>query len=59
MAAIARVARLGFEVRVELLPGRAATPVVAQLSRAEAEALEVAVGQIVHVRAEPLRQLAA
>ena len=57
-AEITRVLRLGFEVRVELLPAEGA-PVVAQLSRAEAEELEVAVGQIVHVRAEPLRQLAA
>jgi sulfate transport system ATP-binding protein len=57
-AEITRVLRLGFEVRLELVPAEG-TPIVAQLSRAEAEELEVATGQIVHVRAEPLRQLAA
>jgi sulfate transport system ATP-binding protein len=57
-AEIAKVLRLGFEVRVELVTAEG-TPAVAQLSRAEAEELEVGVGQIVHVRAEPLRQLAA
>jgi sulfate/thiosulfate transport system ATP-binding protein len=51
-AVVTRLIRLGFEVRAELLPaeGEALT---AQLSRAEADKLELVEGQIVHVRVDP------
>ena len=52
-AEVSRLARLGFEVRVELTPAEG-PPLSAQLSRAEAELLELAEGQIVHVRVEPV-----
>jgi sulfate transport system ATP-binding protein len=52
-AEVMRLIRLGFEVRVELQPAEG-EPLSAQLSRAEAELLELAEGQIVHVRVEPL-----
>ena len=52
-AEVTRLARLGFEVRVELTPAEG-PPLSAQLSRAEAEMLELAEGQIVHVRVEPV-----
>jgi sulfate transport system ATP-binding protein len=52
-AEVTRLLRLGFEVRVELQPAEG-EPLSAQLSRAEAELLELAEGQIVHVRVEPL-----
>jgi sulfate transport system ATP-binding protein len=52
-AEVTRLIRLGFEVRVELQPAEG-EPLSAQLSRAEAELLELAEGQIVHVRVEPL-----
>jgi sulfate/thiosulfate transport system ATP-binding protein len=52
-AEVTRLARLGFEVRVELTPAEG-PPLSAQLSRAEAELLELAEGQIVHVRVEPV-----
>ncbi len=51
-AVVTRVARLGFEVRVELLPAEG-EPLSAQLSRTEADHLELAEGQIVHVRVDP------
>ena len=51
-AVVTRLLRLGFEVRAELLPAEG-DPLVAQLSRAEAEELELAEGQIVHVRVAP------
>jgi sulfate transport system ATP-binding protein len=51
-AEVTRVVRLGFEVRVELLPAEG-DALVAQLSRSEAEGLELAEGQIVHVRVDP------
>ena len=47
-AVVTRVVRLGFEVRVELRPV-AGEPFTAQLSRDEAERLELAPGQTVHV----------
>ena len=53
-AQVQRVVHLGFEVRVELLPADApagAEPVVAQITRAEAETLEFKAGDIVWVRA--------
>ncbi len=48
-AMVQRVVYLGFEVRVELLP-REGAPVAVQLTRAEAEQLELAEGDIVWVR---------
>jgi sulfate/thiosulfate transport system ATP-binding protein len=51
-AVVTRIVRLGFEVRVELLPAEG-DALVAQLSRAEAESLELGEGQIVHVRVDP------
>jgi sulfate transport system ATP-binding protein len=50
-AVVERVTRLGFEVRVELALGDG-SPLVAQLTRAEAEGLELREGDIVHVRGE-------
>ncbi len=52
-AEVIRLARLGFEVRAELQRAEG-EPLSAQLSRAEAELLELAEGQIVHVRVEPV-----
>ena len=57
-AEVTRLVRLGFEVRVELTPAEG-PPLSAQLSRAEAELLELAEGQIVHVRVEPVTAPAA
>jgi sulfate transport system ATP-binding protein len=54
-AMVERVVHLGFEVRVELTSGDGAD-LWAQLTRAEAEQLEVVEGQILHVR--PVRELA-
>jgi sulfate transport system ATP-binding protein len=51
-AMVERLVRLGFEVRAELLPAEGER-VTAQLSRAEADALELAEGEIVHVRVDP------
>jgi sulfate transport system ATP-binding protein len=57
-AQVIRVVHLGFEVRVELEFGDGA-PVTVQLSRYEAEALELQPGQIVYVRSpEPAHFLA-
>jgi sulfate transport system ATP-binding protein len=53
-AMVQRVIHLGFEVRVELTSGDGAD-LWAQLTRAEAEQLEVIEGQILHVR--PVREL--
>ena len=50
-AVVERVTRLGFEVRVELALGDG-SPLVAQLTRGEAEELELRQGDIVHVRGE-------
>ncbi len=50
-ALVQRVARVGFEVRVELVLGDG-DPVTVLLTQREAEALELEAGQIVHVRAE-------
>ena len=44
--------RLGFEVRVELLPAEG-DRLTAQLSRTELEQLELVEGQIVHIRVDP------
>ena len=54
-AMVERVIHLGFEVRVELTSGDGAD-LWAQLTRAEAEQLELVEGQILHVR--PMRELA-
>lgn len=51
-AQVQRLVRLGFEVRAELLPEDGEL-IVAQLSRAEADELELAEGDIVHVRLDP------
>jgi sulfate transport system ATP-binding protein len=53
-AVVTRLWWLGFEVRVELLPAEG-EPLYAQLSRTEADGLELAEGQIVHVRVDPTR----
>jgi sulfate transport system ATP-binding protein len=53
-AVVVRVTRLGFEVRVDLALGDG-SPVVAQLTRAEANELELREGDIVHVRGETAR----
>jgi sulfate/thiosulfate transport system ATP-binding protein len=53
-AVVTRIWWLGFEVRAELLPAEGEM-LVAQLSRAEADGLELAEGQIVHVRVDPTR----
>jgi sulfate/thiosulfate transport system ATP-binding protein len=50
-AVVTRIVRLGFEVRLELLPAEG-DALTAQLSRAEADQLEVVEGQIVHVRVD-------
>ena len=52
-AEVIRLARLGFEVRAELELGEGEL-LSAQLSRAEADLIELAEGQIVHVRIEPV-----
>jgi sulfate/thiosulfate transport system ATP-binding protein len=57
-ALVQRVVRLGFEVRLELVLGDG-TPLSAQLTRAEAQELEVEEGQIVHVRPHRTRVFAA
>jgi sulfate transport system ATP-binding protein len=46
---VLRVVHLGFEVRVEMLPA-GGEPITAQITRAEAEALELRNGDIVYVR---------
>ena len=51
-AQVQRLVRLGFEVRAELLPEDGEL-IVAQLSRAEADELELHEGDIVHVRLDP------
>ena len=51
-AVVTRIVRLGFEVRVELLPAEGDV-LTAQLSRTEAEQLELVEGQIVHIRVDP------
>jgi sulfate transport system ATP-binding protein len=51
-AQVTRLVRLGFEVRAELLPEDGEL-IFAQLSRAEADLLELHEGDIVHVRLDP------
>ena len=50
-AVVERVLHLGFEVRVDLALGDG-SPVTAQLTRGEAEELELRPGDIVHVRGD-------
>src|SRR5919109_943696 len=52
-AVVTRIVRLGFEVRVELLPAEGDS-LTAQLSRTEADQLELVEGQIVHLRVDPV-----
>src|SRR2546421_3247227 len=54
-AVMERIARLGFEVRVDLALADG-SPVSAQLTRAEAEELELRRGDIVHVRGDRPRR---
>ena len=49
---IDRIVHLGFEVRVELTLADG-SPLIAQLTRAQVEELELADGQIVYVQPEP------
>ena len=49
-AMVERVVHLGFEVRVELVAATTASALSAQLTREEAEQLELAAGAIVFVR---------
>jgi sulfate transport system ATP-binding protein len=51
-AVVQKLLRLGFEVRLELLPEEGEL-IVAQLSKSEADMLELAEGDIVHVRLDP------
>ena len=51
-AVVTRIVRLGFEVRVEMLPPEGDL-LRAQLSRSEADDLELVEGQIVHIRVDP------
>ncbi|HZV74903.1 MAG TPA: TOBE-like domain-containing protein [Conexibacter sp.] len=52
-AQVARVVHLGFEVRAELVLGDG-EEIAVQLTRAEADELEIAIGDIVHVRSTVL-----
>jgi sulfate/thiosulfate transport system ATP-binding protein len=54
-AQVARVVHLGFEVRAELVLGDG-EEIAVQLTRAEADELELAAGDIVHVRSTALPQ---
>jgi sulfate transport system ATP-binding protein len=51
-AEVTRLVRLGFEVRLELLP-QEGDVLTAQLSRTETDQLELVEGQIVHIRVDP------
>jgi sulfate/thiosulfate transport system ATP-binding protein len=51
-AVVTRIVKLGFEVRVELLPPEGDV-LTAQLSRTEFDQLELVEGQIVHIRVDP------
>jgi sulfate/thiosulfate transport system ATP-binding protein len=55
-AMVDRVVHLGFEVRIELTPADGA-PFYVQLTRSEADALELARGDIVYVRGERVAAL--
>lgn len=55
-AMVERVARMGFEVRVVLHPADG-EPVDVQITRGHADELEVEPGQVLWLRADPLRTL--
>ena len=57
-AMVDRVARMGFEVRVALNPAEG-EPVDVQITRGHADELEVEPGQVLWLRADPLRSLSA
>lgn len=57
-AQVARVVHLGFEVRAELVLGDG-EEIAVQLTRAEADELELSAGDIVYVRATTLPQTEA
>ena len=57
-AMVERVARMGFEVRVVLNPAEG-EPVDVQITRGHADELEVEPGQVLWLRADPLRSLSA
>jgi sulfate transport system ATP-binding protein len=57
-AMVDRVARMGFEVRVVLNPAEG-EPVDVQITRGHADELEVEPGQVLWLRADPLRSLSA
>jgi sulfate/thiosulfate transport system ATP-binding protein len=57
-AVVQKLLRLGFEVRLELLPEEGEL-IVAQLSKSEADMLELAEGDIVHVRLDPTAPVVA
>jgi sulfate transport system ATP-binding protein len=57
-AVVQKLLRLGFEVRLELLPEEGEM-IVAQLSKSEADMLELAEGDIVHVRLDPTAPIVA
>ena len=50
-ATVDRVVYLGFEVRVELTSATTGAPFTAQITRGDAEALGIKVGETVYVRA--------
>src|SRR3712207_809075 len=54
---VERIVRVGHDVRAELALGDG-TPLAAQLTKPEADELELAVGQIVWVRPETVREFA-
>jgi sulfate transport system ATP-binding protein len=57
-AVVQRLVRLGFEVRAELLPEHGEA-IWAQLSKSEADELELNEGDIVHVRLDPTKPAVA
>jgi sulfate transport system ATP-binding protein len=50
-ATVERVVRLGFQVRVELVPTGQGAPFAAQITRGDCEALQLRRGQVVYARA--------
>lgn len=57
-AVVERVVALGFEVRVELTDAATKVPFIAQITRGDAEALKLAEGDTVYVRATRVPPLA-
>ena len=56
-AIVERVVALGFEVRVELIDAATKKPLIAQITRDEAEALALAAGETVYLRASKVPPL--